>query len=85
LFVNHSDGVDDDRRTPVTRVNAVTTLDLTARFKASSNFEIGLDALNILNAKPEAIYISNLFDTPFDTTNYSPVGRFVAAHVSWKW
>lgn len=84
-FANHSDGVIDNRRTTFVEVDGQTSVDLTARFKLGSGFEVGLDALNIFNAKPEVIFTSAVSDTPFDTTNYSPTGRFIAANVSWKW
>lgn len=84
-FVNHSGGVSDNRRAVATDVGALTTLDFTVRFKLATGFELGLDALNLLNAKPDSIFTASPVDTPFDTTNYSPSGRFIAVHVSWKW
>lgn len=84
-FANHSAGVIDNRRATIVDVDGQTSVDLTARFKLGSSFEVGLDALNIFNAKPDVIFTSAVSDTPFDTTNYSPIGRFIAANVSWKW
>jgi len=40
---------------------------------------------NVLNDKPEVIRTTGPTDTPYDSTNYSPIGRFVAIGVRRQW
>lgn len=84
-FVNHIGGVTDNRRVIPANARALTSFDLTGGFKINSHFELALNILNIFNRKPQAIFTTSAFDTPFDTTNYSAVGRFVGLTASGKW
>jgi hypothetical protein len=40
---------------------------------------------NLGNARPTPITTTLYYDTPYDSTNYSPVGRFLSLSVSKKW
>lgn len=90
-FVNYVGPVDDDRVEPNSRVGAVTTVDLTARWStdyrraALAGIEIAVSALNLLNEKPDPIRIFSLAALPYDSTNYSPIGRFVSVSVTKSW
>jgi hypothetical protein len=44
-----------------------------------------LSVQNLFNATPATIATSVFYDTPYDSTNYSPVGRFVAVELSKRW
>jgi outer membrane receptor protein involved in Fe transport len=84
-FVNYSSSVMDRRRAIPVELGAYATFDLTAQFKLGDIAEISLNALNIFDAKPEAIAVSSPFDTPFDTTNYSAVGRLLGVTIRRNW
>lgn len=84
-FINYSGGVRDNRTATMSRVRALATMDVTARYRIGEHVEFSLTALNLLNTKPQAIVTSSPFDTPFDTTNASAVGRFVGAGVTARW
>ena len=84
-FVNHMSGLDDDRQAVTVRIPAYTTVDLTARVRIGQGFDVSLAALNVFDAKPTAIRTASPFDTPFDTTNYSAVGRFVGLTLRQEW
>lgn len=84
-FVNFSGGVTDRRRAVPVRISPVTTLDLSARVKIGELGEVTVNALNILNAKPDPTAVSSPSDTPFDSTNYSAVGRFLGVTISRDW
>jgi len=84
-FVNHSGGVTDNRRPVRTKLSSFTTLDLTARLTLGSGTEIAVNALNILNEKPDRIFTAAAFDAAFDSTNYSAVGRFLGLTVRHDW
>ncbi len=84
-FVNYTGGVTDNRRPTQPRLSSFTALDLTARLSLGEGTEIALNALNIFNEKPEPIFTAAAFDTPFDTTNYSAVGRFLGLTIRHDW
>ncbi|MGC6399041.1 TonB-dependent receptor domain-containing protein [Sphingomonas sp. FW199] len=85
LFLSRTGAVTDARRAIADRVDALTTLDFTARIQLDPKTELSFNALNLLNARPDPIFIASGADTPFDTTNYSAVGRFLALGVRRSW
>lgn len=84
-FLNHSGGLTDDRRPVKVKISGSTTLDLTGRLRLGAGTEIALSAQNIFNSKPEPIFTTSPFDTPFDTTNGSAIGRFLSVTVRHDW
>jgi outer membrane receptor protein involved in Fe transport len=84
-FVNYTGSVSDNRRAIGVEVGSMTTIDLTARLNMGRATEISLNALNLFNAKPAAIYTTSPYDTPFDTTNFSAIGRFLGLSISHRW
>lgn len=89
--VTHIGGVKDRRRTPTVRVEGMTTLDLTLRVQGGeaagwlSGWEAIVTAQNLFNAKPDLIATTLPHEAPYDSTNYSPLGRFLAISLSRKW
>jgi len=87
-YVNHVGGVVDDRIAARPHVPAMTTVDFNARFvllgerPRGPNAEISFTMQNLLNAKPGTIYQPYVYATPFDSTNYSSVGRFVSVAIT---
>jgi iron complex outermembrane receptor protein len=90
-FVNYIGGVSDTRSSPALPVRSMTTGDLTALYKIMTGptFARGLGLSvsidNVFNAKPGHVRIINPYDQPYDSTNYTPVGRFVSCTVSKDW
>lgn len=90
-FVNHAGSTRDDRFTTPGRVGAFTTLDVSAAVRTTTqdgpfrNLEVRLSALNLLNAQPDRIRTSSAAQIPFDSTNQSPLGRFVSLTVTKSW
>lgn len=84
-------GVKDTRQNPSVRIDGMTTFDLTLRYqdKSATGWQRGLGATltiqNLFNAKPNRIATTRPSDAPYDSTNYSAVGRFVAASLVKKW
>src|SRR3546814_6960128 len=70
-------GLDDGRQAVPVRIPAYAMLDLTARAQIAKRTEISVVILNFFNAEPTAIETALASETPYDTTNYSPTGRFV--------
>lgn len=81
--------VTDNRIAPSVRIPGMTPVDLTLRYRGDSGLLRGFDLIasvqNLFNAKPSPIATSLFYDTPYDSTNYSPLGRFVSLSVSRKW
>lgn len=84
-FLNHSGSVTDDRRPARVELRRSTTLDLTGRLRLGAGTEISLSAQNVFNSKPAPIFTTSPFDTPFDTTNGSAIGRFLSVTVRHDW
>ena len=87
----YTGGVSDTRRPVAVGVDPMTTFDLTLRYLnpvASgplSGLDVSLSVQNMFNAKPDIIATTLFSDAPYDLTNYSPVGRFIALAVRKKW
>jgi outer membrane receptor protein involved in Fe transport len=90
-YVNYIGSVEDSRFIPASTVHSMTTLDLVGRFVVGKNnhgpaaFDITVTLDNIFNAKPDVIRTTGSSDTPYDSTNFSPVGRFIGLTVERKW
>jgi len=84
-------GVDDPRTAVPTYVRGMTTADFSARYRITGakgvldGLELGLSIQNAFNQAPAVIATSLYYDTPYDSTNYSPVGRFIAIEIVKKW
>jgi len=86
-----SSGVRDIRAAAPVSVGGMTTAGLTARYVLRNagrwldGLEITLSGQNLLNAKPSVIARISPEDTPYDSTNYSGIGRFVSFTVRKAW
>ena len=81
-----------DNRFPQTEtIGAFTTLDLSGAFHPAiehgplSNIELRLNLQNLLNKQPDPIRNAAASAIPFDSTNQSPIGRFVSLSVTKQW
>ncbi|WP_278986072.1 TonB-dependent receptor [Sphingobium yanoikuyae] len=88
LFGNYIGGLKDRRVAPVTSVEGMRTIDLTARYRTGEGdgimdgIEVSASALNIFNDKPDMIRTAAPFYPAYDSTNYSAVGRFLSITVT---
>jgi outer membrane receptor protein involved in Fe transport len=89
--VNRVGGVTDVRKSTPVMVRGMTTFDLTARLRSpeTSGLTKGLDVTltiqNLLDTAPDRIATSQVYENPYDSTNYSPVGRFIALSIRKSW
>lgn len=80
-----------DRRAALpVRVDGMTPVDLTFRYKIGGDGPFGgldliLSAQNLFNEDPGRIAATLLSDVPYDSTNYTPLGRVVSISVTKKW
>lgn len=90
-FANYVGGLEDIRSTPSIRISSMTTIDLAARYRLDGQsgllkgVEIALSTQNMLNQKPSLIANTQVYQQPYDPTNYSPIGRFVSFSISKHW
>lgn len=90
-YVNHIGPLTDNRYVPSARVKSMTSLDATAHIDLTSaagalrGLSLLLSVQNILNARPGRIRTAASYATPYDSTNYSAVGRFLSLSISKRW
>lgn len=91
LFANYMGRLRDIRRPTVAKIGATTTFDLSLRYTSQAErgpfrgTDVVLGVQNMLNTKPPLIWTNYVFDAPYDSTNYSAVGRFVSLSLTKSW
>ncbi|MCW3835026.1 TonB-dependent receptor domain-containing protein [Sphingomonas canadensis] len=89
--VDYVGGVDDARRAPTQAIGAMTTADLTARYRIEpgpdlfDGIDLTLSVSNVFDTEPHRIATTLPYDAPYDSTNYSPVGRFISIGIAKRW
>ena len=90
--LNYVGDLNDTRASPALRVPGQATVDLALRFRTGEGasrvlrgLEFILAAQNLLNTPPPLIATGPVTDAPYDSTNYSPIGRFVSFTIAKKW
>ena len=78
--------VDEIRRlAPTATVDIGVSYTLVRGEGRDPGLEISLTAQNLFNEKPREIGQLGPYDTPYDSTNYSPIGRFIAFGIRRHW
>lgn len=84
-------GVADKRQQSPVAVHGMTTFDLTIGYGiakgrgALAGTRLTVSAQNLFNAKPDTIMIDAGYEAPYDSTNYSPLGRLISIGLSKPW
>lgn len=90
-FVNYTGGLADRRFAAAATLDPRATLDLAVRYDVipgagrEAALAVSLVVNNLFDTRPQVIRTTGPTDTPYDSTNYSPVGRFVAIGLSRRW
>jgi outer membrane receptor protein involved in Fe transport len=89
---NYTGKLSDTRFTPAVDIPDQARFDLTARYRVDLSrarwlrgLEITLGVENVFDARPPVIFSSLVSDTPYDSTNYSPLGRVVSIGIAASW
>ncbi|MBS0503516.1 MAG: TonB-dependent receptor [Proteobacteria bacterium] len=88
---NYIGRVRDTRFAPVAAVPGMTSIDVSARYRVEKpgspfhGLECTASIQNLFNAKPHPIQTTAPLDAPYDSTNYSPIGRLLALEVRKSW
>jgi iron complex outermembrane receptor protein len=93
LYGNHISSLKDTRSTPAAKVASQTTFDGSVRYKLPNKsgpfaqLSLILNVQNIFNQRPPyaAPTSGGLDYVNYDSTNFSPIGRFISLTVSKDW
>ena len=91
VWLSHVGSLLDTRRTPRRRIEGQTSLDLNWRYAVPQNrsllggVEFSVGVANLLNDKPTIIRTTAAYDVPFDSTNYSVLGRTFSVGLRKTW
>ncbi len=90
--LNYVGDLSDTRKSPALRIPGQATVDLALRFRtgdrapgALRGIDLILAAQNLLDTPPPLITTGPVTDAPYDSTNYSPIGRFISFTIAKKW
>ncbi|WP_245829521.1 TonB-dependent receptor [Novosphingobium mathurense] len=87
-FGSYIGGVTDDRFSPIEHVKSFTTLDFVGHLRSQAQSGIGqgvdltVSIQNLFNEKPDTIQNTIPVYPPYDSTNYSSIGRVITIAVS---
>lgn len=87
VYLNYIGGVEDRRTALAVDGRSMLTVDLALSYRTAESgrwpagFRIGLSVENLFDKKPPYLAPAP-FSEPYDSTNYSPMGRFVALSLS---
>jgi outer membrane receptor protein involved in Fe transport len=89
IFGNYKSGVtniaDGRKGASFTTFDATLRYDTGARDSVLSNMAFEISAQNLLNRKPPLYAVTSFENAPYDSTNYSAIGRFLSFSISKRW
>jgi outer membrane receptor protein involved in Fe transport len=88
--LNYIGGVEDRRTLPYVNVHGQTTLDTNLTYRAPDGgplrgVELSAGVQNIFDAMPGMTRTTLPYDTPYDSTNYSVMGRMITVAIRKSW
>ncbi|MFC6622919.1 TonB-dependent receptor [Novosphingobium panipatense] len=92
-YLNHIAGLEDNRSSPSVKIHPMTTLDLSARLTfpkertVLGGLALQISAQNVFNQRPPYAAPSGAYSyyVNYDSTNFSPIGRFISFTISKDW
>lgn len=90
-FIDYIGGLTDTRTAPSVHIGSMATADLSARYAIERGpsllrgTELSLSVSNIFNTAPDILAGRQVYEQPYDASNYSPVGRFVSFGITKRW
>lgn len=88
-FANYVAGVTNrvtgEKTASFTTFDSVLRYALGAEGGAGSGLEFAFSAQNLLNRAPPAYAPASIADVPYDSTNYSAIGRFLSVSIAKRW
>lgn len=92
VYLNYTDGYNNPRSTPESRIESWTTTDITVNFDGSklnsqswiSNISLNASIKNLLNKEPP-LFANSTSGLKYDAANATPFGRMASLSVSVRW
>jgi outer membrane receptor protein involved in Fe transport len=91
-LASYTGELSDTRFSPTLEIPHQLRLDFTARYRTDDTgvrwlrgFELTFGIENLFNAAPPPIFTRVVTDTPYDSTNYSPLGRVISVGIAKSW
>ena len=84
-FGNLTSRLTDLRTAAIYSVHGLATCDLSAQFRAAGGWTLSATIDNVFDQKPETIVTASPYDTAYDSTNFSAIGRFLSLSLSKSW
>lgn len=84
-FYNFIGGVTDITSVPNVNGAAMKTIDLTGLWRLSPDVQLSATIRNLTNQRPPYLNPLASFVPNFDSTNYSPIGRFIGVSITKSW
>ncbi|MFC5342941.1 TonB-dependent receptor domain-containing protein (plasmid) [Brevundimonas staleyi] len=87
----YTGSLSDNRRTPNVRIDDQVAFNLTARYNIETSLPglkglaLSASVLNITDEDPEPIAATTIYNSPYESTNYTPMGRFVGMSLTARW
>jgi outer membrane receptor protein involved in Fe transport len=91
VFANYTSGVTSRLILPSEKTASFMTVDAVLRYdtgpgdSAWSGWAFELSAQNLFDRKPPLYTTVSPSHMPYDSTNYSAIGRFLSASISKRW
>ncbi|MBA4090123.1 MAG: TonB-dependent receptor [Sphingobium sp.] len=88
-FVNYIGGIRDRRTTDIYDTDGMTTVDLNIRYAPDAGIlkgsAVSATVSNLFNAMPDDVRTSAPYIPPYDSTNYSIIGRYLGVTLEKRW
>jgi iron complex outermembrane recepter protein len=91
VALNYTGELADRRFAAISKIAPSATVDFGASYdiiageSRKPGLTVSITINNLLNDKPELIRVTGPTDTPYDSTNFSPIGRFLAIGIRRNW
>src|SRR3546814_307691 len=88
IFINYTSGVTSRLTTSTEETASFTTLDAVVRYDTGdgngflSGLVFALSAQNLLDKSPPLYTVTSANHVPYDSTNYSAIGRYLSFSIS---
>ncbi|MDP3906747.1 TonB-dependent siderophore receptor [Novosphingobium sp.] len=89
--LNVTGALEDNRFVTPERIGPRATVDLSAQYvllgdgQSRPRLSLAFAVTNLFDDRPQKIRVTGPTDTPYDSTNYSPIGRFISFGIRGRW
>lgn len=87
----YSGPLTDNRLATHVRIPGQVTFNVTARYTIATGalgfkgLDLSASMMNIANTDPAKIAVTTVYNAPYESTNYNPIGRFLSFSITGRW